>query len=368
MLVDRATTARFTRWFSKRIHADVTIERASTPGTGGGWSNETLLLDLARLGRVVVRLQPKGPSMFRTYDLAREYTILETLSALGRPKVPKPLAIDLHGEIAGRPLFVMSYVPGRVPSDDRPGFAEAGWLFEASFEEQRTFHVGLLAAIAEIHAVDWRPKLAILVRAGATPLRAEIDWLRALHRWGAGSDRHPLIERGFAQLAHGLPPPSPPCLLWGDARPANVVEAAFKPAALLDWELASIGPAELDIAWLLEMNRMRTVGSGVTPLPGFLPDDETVACYQRLSGRRLAELAWYRRYAALKMAVLMERHLRVAIARGALRPGHRLLGDNVALRRVEALLDAANPEGHRHILDLYERGQEGSSDLSWHKP
>ena len=116
MLVDAPTTARFTRWFSQRIGADVRIERASTPGTGGGWSNETMILDLSRLGRVVVRLQPSGPSMFRTYELAREYTILEILSARGQPKVPKPLAIDQHGTVAGRPLFVMSYVPGRVPS------------------------------------------------------------------------------------------------------------------------------------------------------------------------------------------------------------------------------------------------------------
>jgi aminoglycoside phosphotransferase (APT) family kinase protein len=342
MIVDAATTLRFTRWFSKRVGADVSIERASTPGTGGGWSNETLILDLTRLGRVVVRLRPDGPSMFRTYELAREYTILETLSALGRPKVPKPLAFDPHGEVAGRPLFVMSYVPGRVPSDDRPSFAEAGWLFEASFEEQRTFYISLLAAIAEVHAVDWRSRLASLARAGDPTLRAEIDWLRTLHRWGAGSDRHATIERGFERLAHSLPLSSSPCLLWGDARPANVVESAFMPAALLDWELASIGPPELDIAWFLEMNRMRMAGA---PLPGFLPDDETVACYQRLSGRKLADLTWYRQYAALRMAVLMERHLRVAIARGALRKGHRLLKDNVALRRVEALLDDEKPEG-----------------------
>jgi aminoglycoside phosphotransferase (APT) family kinase protein len=345
MLVDAPTTARFTRWFSKRIGTDVRIERASKPTTGGGWSNETLILDLARLGRVVVRLRPDGPSMFRTYELAREYTILETLSGLGRPKVPKPLAIDRNGEVAGRPLFVMAYVPGRVPSDDRPSFAEAGWLFDASFEEQRTFYVGLLAAIADVHAVDWRPRLASLARATGDPLRGEVDWLRELHRWGTGTQRHATIERGFDKLADRMPASSPPCLLWGDARPANVVETAFQPAALLDWELAGIGPAELDIAWFLEMNRMRTVGAGVPSLPGFLSDDETVACYQRLSGRRLADLAWYRQHAALKMAVLMERHLRVAIARGALRRGHRLLEDNVALRRVAALLAEASPDG-----------------------
>lgn len=350
MLGDAPTTARFTRWLSHRLGTDVAIERVGRPGTGGGWSNETLLVDLSDFGRVVVRLQPEGPSMFRTYDLAREHAILERLSALGRPKVPTPLAFDPDGAIVGRPLFVMRYVAGRVPSDDRPSFAEAGWLFEATAEEQRTFHVGLLAAIVEIHAVDWRPSLAFLARGDAPPLQAEVDWLRALHRWGTGSERHPTIEQGFEILARDLPAASPPCLLWGDARPANVVETAFEPAALLDWELASIGPAELDIAWLLEMNRMRTVGAGVPPLPGFLPDDEAVACYERLSGRRLADLGWYRRYAALKMAVLMERYLRVAIARGALRPGHRLLTDNVALRRVEALLETSNPQG-RHPQD-----------------
>ena len=147
-----------------------------------------------------------------------------------------------------------------------------------------------------------------------------------------------MIERGFERVLRTLPSPPEPCLLWGDARPANVVEAEFRPAALLDWELATIGPPELDIAWFLEMNRMRTTGAGVAALPGFLADDETAACYQRLSGRTLADFRWYRRYAALKMAVLMERHLRVAIARGALHQGHRLLKDNVALRRLEALL------------------------------
>jgi aminoglycoside phosphotransferase (APT) family kinase protein len=336
-MLDAETTRRFAHWLSERV-GDVEVAGAATPKTGGGWSNETVIVELVRGGPVVVRLQPKGPAMFQTYELGREYQVLKTLSALDRPKVPRPIAIDPNGSVAGRPLFVMSHVAGRIPSDDRPSFAEAGWLFEASLDDQRTFYIGLLAAIADVHAVDWQPALSGLVRAAGNPLQAEVHWLRQLHLWGAGADRHPTIERGFHRALRTMPPAPPPsCLLWGDARPANVVEAAFRPAALLDWELAGIGPAELDIAWFLEMNRMRTVGADVPPLPGFLSDDETVACYQRLSGRTLADLAWYRRYAALRMAVLMERHLRVAIARGALRQGHRLLKDNVALRRIEAL-------------------------------
>ncbi|MCW5747170.1 MAG: hypothetical protein KIT36_13350, partial [Alphaproteobacteria bacterium] len=57
--------------------------------------------------------------------------------------------------------------------------------------------------------------------------------------------------------------------------------------------------------------------------------------------RDLGDLAWYRLFAAVKMAVLMERHLRVAIARGQLAPDHRLLADNVALRRLTDLVETA---------------------------
>lgn len=341
MLIDAPTTARFARWLSGHLGEDVEVSGGAAPRTGGGWSNETVILDLARADRVVVRLQPAGPAMFRDYALDREYAILQALSVLDRPKVPRPIAIDAEGAVAGRPLFVMNYVPGRVPSDDRPSFAEAGWLFEASPDDQRRFHVGLISAIADVHRVDWRPALAGLARPGDDPLQAEIDWLCNLHRWGAGTELHPVIDRGFEWVSRHVPPSPPACLLWGDARPANVIEASFQPAALLDWELASIGPAELDIAWLLEMNRMRTSGAGVPALPGFLSEAETVACYEQSSRRSLSDLTWYRQYAALKMAVLMERHLRVAIARGVLRPHHRLLRDNVALRRIEQLLAGA---------------------------
>lgn len=340
---DPDATRRFARWLSERLAVEVEVSGVATPGTGGGWSNETAIVDLAGGidGRVVVRLRPDGPSMFRAYDLAREYAILEALSAVGRPSVPEPIAIDRHGAAVGRPLFVMRFVAGRVPNDDRPGFAEAGWLFDASVDDQRRFYRGLVAAIADVHAIDRRhPALPAAMRDADPSLRSEIDRLRDLHDWGAAGDLHPTIERGFERALRHMPATSDARLLWGDARPANVIEAAFLPVALLDWELASVGPAELDVAWFLEMNRMRTTGAGVPPLPGFLSDEETVADYERAAGRTLGDLAWYRRYAALKMAVLMERHLRVAIARGKLQPDHRLLRDNVALRRIEELLAA----------------------------
>lgn len=336
--------ARLERWLSAALGLGLAlrIEAVRRPSSQGGWSNDTLFVDLQGAGAppLVLRLRPEGAAMFRDYDPAREFRLLQ---ALGRapqaPPVPRALALEASGEVLGRPFFAMERVAGLVPSDDRPSYAEAGWLFEAAPPAQRLFSEGLVRALAALHAVDWRGLgLSFLARGGEPGAAGELDWLRALHDWGAGERRHPIIERGFAALRADMPAESPPVLLWGDARPANVVARDFLPAALLDWELAGLGPAALDVAWLLEMEWMRTEGADRRRLPGFLSDDEAVALYEAQAGRVLGRLAWYRGFAALKMAVLMERYLHVAIARGRLPAGHRLLEDNVALRRVRSLL------------------------------
>ncbi len=333
--------SRFGAWLADILEREVTVDAVAAPAFAGGWSNETLLVDLSGTGptRVVVRARPEGPSMFRDYDVAREHLVLSRLGPLGRPPVPETLALDAIGQVLGRPMLVTRFVAGRVPSDDKPSFAQAGWLFEAPAADQRAFCLSLLQAIHAVHTVDWRRLgLEPLARSRDHPLQGEVAWYRALHDWGAGAERHPAIERGFEALARDIPAGSAPCLLWGDARPANVIADGFEVAALLDWELAGIGPPELDIAWFLEMNRMRTAGAGVAPLPGFPGDGEIAHIYQHIAGRELHGLGWYRLFAVVKMAVLMERHLRVAIARGRLAPGHRLLANNVALRRLDGLL------------------------------
>lgn len=338
-LTDKAARQRFGAWLSSHLDAPVAVVSARAPGGAGGWSNETLVVALDDGNRVVARLKPDGPAMFRDYDLSKEFRVLEALSRHGRPPVPRAIALDAAGAVLGRPLFVMGHVEGRIPSDNKPAFAEAGWLFEASPAEQRTFCSSMIAAMADIHAVDWRGLgLDFLAPASGTALHAEIARLESLHAWGAADQRHPTIDRGFAATWRDLPATDEARLSWGDARPANVIAAGFEPAALLDWELACVGPPELDVAWFLEMNRMRTTASGVAPLPGFLDDAETAAFYGQVAGHALGDLGWYRLHAALKVAVLMERHLRVAIARGHLPADHRLLTDNVALRRLDELL------------------------------
>ena len=126
--------------------------------------------------------------------------------------------------------------------------------------------------------------------------------------------------------------------LWGDARPANMVlDEHFAVVGLLDWELACSGPGELDVAWFCEMNRMRAEGMGISPLPGFPDAATTWAQWSAAVGRPPRYVEWHQRYAAYKVAVLMQLFLRVMVESGRLPVGHRLLHDNPGIRRLGEL-------------------------------
>jgi aminoglycoside phosphotransferase (APT) family kinase protein len=326
-------------------HVEPSSVEITRPG-GGGWSNDTALVRLADGRRVVVRRQPTSASMFPRYDLRREYECLRAIHTAGRAPVPALLGEDLAGVSTGRPAFVMAFVDGRVPADDRPTFAEAGWLHDASPLEQRRFHERLLASMAAVNETPADDTVvALLRRPGRDSCAALVEDLASIWAFDQGDVTSPIVEETFAHVRDAVPATaSPDVVLWGDARPANVIVASdrFDPVALVDFELAAWGPAELDVTWLAEMDRMRTVGSGVAPLPGFLDDAAAIEHYERCARRRLdpAMVDWALRFNALKIAVLMHRHLRVTVHEGRLPADHRLFGDNVSLRRCHELTPA----------------------------
>ncbi len=326
---------RLAGWLTDLFGGRAELE-VSTP-TGGGWSNDTLLV---RFGghRVVVRVEPARRSMFPTYDLGRQVACLGALA--GRVPVPELLDVDLGGARLGRPGFVMSFVEGRVPADDRPTFAEEGWLHDATAAEQRRFFDGLLGALVGVHGT---PVVEALRPAGDANVAYLAD-IRRLWEWDRGDLWPAVIEETLAVLEAAVPPSPGDALLWGDARPANVVAVGFDPVALLDWELATVGPVEHDLAWLAEMNHVRIEGAGRAPLPGFRDLEGIAATYAALGGRAPVALGWYRGVAAVRVAVLMHRYLRAMVHAGRLPAGHRLLGDTVASRRLACAPWDSNPE------------------------
>jgi aminoglycoside phosphotransferase (APT) family kinase protein len=123
--------------------------------------------------------------------------------------------------------------------------------------------------------------------------------------------RHPVIERCFEWIDANRPRDEGETVIsWGDSRIGNVLYDGFEPAAILDWEMAALGPRGLDLGWLVFMHEFfegvaRMLGQ--PGMPGFLRREDVAAHYERVSGHAVPDLAFYELYAALRHAIVMAR-------------------------------------------------------------
>jgi aminoglycoside phosphotransferase (APT) family kinase protein len=214
----------------------------------------------------------------------------------------------------------MGRIDGQVPPDVMPYNFGDSWLFDAHPADQRRLQDATVAVLAELHAVEQpeeRFAFLALDAPGDTPLRRRVSHTRAWYEFAAAGlgRRSPLVERGFAWLdAHWPANEGPTVACWGDSRIGNVMYRDFAPVAVLDWEMAALGPRELDVAWLIYGHRIFEDIANSMDLPGmpeFLRPGDVAGTYESLTGHTLGDLGFYGTYAALQYAIVF------------LRTGHR---------------------------------------------
>jgi len=118
-----------------------------------------------------------------------------------------------------------------------------------------------------------------------------------------------VLERAFEVLAATMPPNARSVLNWGDSRPGNIIYRDFAPVAVLDWEMAGIGPPEADLAWATFFQRFygRTAEHYGLTVPPMFDRVGAAAIYERLSGDTLDDLAWYEALAGLRLGIILTR-------------------------------------------------------------
>ena len=99
-------------------------------------------------------------------------------------------------------------------------------------------------------------------------------------------------------------------LCWGDARIGNVLYRDFEPVGVLDWEMAAVGPREMDLAWLVFAHRVFESIAGTLELPGmpdFLREDDVRSAYAEATGIEVGDLTWYQLYDAVQWGIVFMR-------------------------------------------------------------
>jgi aminoglycoside phosphotransferase (APT) family kinase protein len=311
--------SRLAGWLAPRLGDGVSIAKIEMPGATG-FSSETLLFDAAlpdgdRRG-LVAKVEPTNYRVFLDPQFEAQFRVIEALARHSDAPVPPPYWYEPDPSVLGAPFYVLGKVDGLVPQDN-PNYSAEGWLKELPPVEQRDVWWSGLEAMARVHATDWKAAGLHFLdrpRRGQPGLEQQLRYYREFLTWASSGDANPLHVRALEWLEVNRPADEPLDLCWGDARISNTIFHGTGAAALLDWEMVTLGNAEQDLAWFMYLDRWFTEVVGNQRLPGFPSREETVARYESVTGRTVRHLEYYDVFAAFRYCVIMTRLADIMVA------------------------------------------------------
>ena len=295
-----------------------------------GVSSETFLFDAswrqdgaARTERLVARLAPDEHDMpvFPRYDLQGQFETIVAVQKLTDVPVPVPWWYEPALGHIDSPFFVMGQVDGQIPPDVMPYNFGEGWVFHSSLEQQEKMQAETISVLARLHAVEdparhFRNLMGEFP--GDTALRRHFASRQKWYQWAlrdCGPSR--LVEQAFVWLEERFPADEGKTVFsWGDSRIGNVIYQDFTPAAVLDWEMAALGPRELDLSWLVYMHEMfedLARKFGQAGMPSFLRADDVATTYEKLTGHTARYLDWYEVYSCVQLSIVLLRTVQRSI-------------------------------------------------------
>src|SRR5690606_7050983 len=227
--LDLART-RLTEYFAGKLPdaRDVAVENLLSPGMG--FSNETLLCDLAyaqggerRTEPLVIRVRPQA-QVFPEYDLRLQYDVMQRLAPTDVP-VPNLRWFEEAPDVLGASFYVMDRIQGIVPPD-HPPYHVAGPCVDMTPEGRAALWWDGLDKLARVHKLDWKALGFGFLdhpERGATPLAQQLAYYQKFFEWAAEGRPQPTVEPALEWLVANQPKDEPVALCWGDARIGNMI-------------------------------------------------------------------------------------------------------------------------------------------------
>jgi aminoglycoside phosphotransferase (APT) family kinase protein len=292
------------------------MDGAGLPGRGapvehrfisGGTQNEIYEIRRGEL-HAALRIPPPTAPESRDEGILREWRIIEALDGTDVPHTPA-IAACPDTSVLGRAFYLMGFVDGWSPM----GVDRWPPPFDGDLDGRRGLAFELVEGIALLSKVDWQAKgLHDLGRPEGFHERQVDRWTAFLHR--IKGRELPGFEDASAWLRAHKPLDFVPGLMHGDYQFANVMYGHGGPArlaAIVDWEMGTVGDPKLDLAWTVQgwpddtMDPAASEG-GYVDLFGMPSRDEVVAHWADVAGRPVDDLDYYLVLARWKLAVVLE--------------------------------------------------------------
>ena len=273
----------------------------------GGSQNE--IYEIRRGGlHGALRIPPSSAPAGRDEGILREWRIIEALEGTDVPHTPALAACADQG-VLGRAFYLMGFVDGWSCM----GVDHWPVPFDTDLQARRGLALQLVEGIGLLSKVDWRAK-------GLEDLgRPDGFHERQVERWTAFLERIkgrelPGFDEASAWLRAHRPLDYVPGLMHGDYQFANVMYAQGAPArlaAIVDWEMGTVGDPKLDLGWVVQSWPDDTIApeaatSSYVDLYGMPSRDELLAHYASVSGRQVDDIDYYVVLARWKLAVVLE--------------------------------------------------------------
>ena len=274
----------------------------------GGSQNEIYEIRRGDL-HCALRIPPSYANASRDEGIVREWRVISDLNGTDVPHTDA-IALCTDPSVLGRTFYLMGFVDGWSPVQARRTWPAP---FDTDIEQRRGLAFQLVEGIALLSRVDWEAQ-------GLNDFgRPDGFHERQVDRWTAFLERIkgrelPGFEEASAWLRARRPLDYIPGIMHGDYQFANVMFKDGGPArlaAIVDWEMGTVGDPKLDLGWVMQSWPEDTSGGegsvgGYVDLTGMPSRSEMLDHYATVSGRQVDDIDYYCVLARWKLAVVLE--------------------------------------------------------------
>ena len=260
--------------------------------------------------RGALRIPPTTAPESRDDGILREWRIIDALDGTDVPHT-RAIAMCEDKSVLGRAFYLMGFVDGWSPM----GIERRQWPapFDTDFEARAGLAYQLVEGIGLLSKVDWKAKgLEDLGRPDGFHERQVDRWTTFLER--IKGRELPGLDEASAWLRAHRPIDYIPGLMHGDYQFANVMfenGAPARLAAIVDWEMGTVGDPKLDLAWVVQSWPEDTMApaardSGYVDMQGMPSRTQVLDHYADVSGRQVDDIDYYVVLAKWKLAIVLE--------------------------------------------------------------